>query len=672
MNGRPMRRRFGDGIPKPKSIKELPSYLGKVTKGFLSRLFYIVRLVWESAPAVLIVMALLCVFDGVLPVVGAYISKDLLNEVAKLIGATAAGSVAENIFKVMRPALFLFVTYFSYLFLRRILSRINSMVTNIAGERVVNHIKLLIINKAKTVDLRSFDRPEFYEKLENANREAGMRPLHILNATFSVISTAISAVSFIGVLGTLSPWAPVIVIAASAPSAFASYYYRHKNFWYMRHHSKERREMNYYSGLMVNKDKAKEIKILGLSDTFIEKYKRVFARYYAGLKRLIVKEGIVQTLIGLFTTASNCALFIFVAYSIVFGNGEIGDYSLYTGALTSISGYVTTLLTSTASIYEGTLFINNMIEFMNEEVTVVPSVSEPLIPEKGVPHTIEFRNVSFRYPGADYDVISGLNLTMNHGESVVLVGLNGAGKTTLIKLLTRLYDPTDGVILLDGHDIKEYDVRALHDMFGIIFQDFGRYSETVTENIEFGDIYREHEQSEVVLAAERGSASEFIGKLPLGFDTPLTRVFEENGVELSGGQWQKLSVARAFYKSSEFLILDEPTASLDPLAEQEVFDQFRALSQDKITLFVSHRLSGAVSADKIIVLEYGKLVEMGTHNELMEKRGKYFTLFSTQAQRYTGIDYSAEDNAENEQRGRKKGEKNVELSEYGNEQVDIF
>ena len=513
------------------------------------------------------------------------------------------------------------------------------MVKNIAGERVSNHIKLKIINKAKTVDMRSFDRPEFYEKLENANREAGMRPLHILNATFSVISTAISAVSFIAVLATLSPWAPVIVIVTAIPTAITSYYFRHKNFWYMRHHSKERREMNYYSGMMVNKDMAKEVRLLGLSETFIDKYKRVFAKYYAGIKRLIIKEGVIQTLIGLITTVSTCGLFVFVAYSIVFGNGEIGDYSLYTGALTSISGYVTTLLNSTASIYEGTLFINNMIEFMNEEVTVVPIIENPILPDKEIRHTIEFRDVSFRYPGSDHDVISHVNLKMEHGESVVLVGLNGAGKTTLIKLLTRLYDPTEGVILLDGRDVREYDVKAYHDMFGIIFQDFGKYAETVTENIEFGDIDREHSFDEVELAAKRGSASTFIEKLPLGFDTPLTRVFEENGIELSGGQWQKLSVARAFYKKSEFLILDEPTASLDPLAEQEVFDRFQELSENKITLFVSHRLSGAVNADKIIVLEYGKLVESGNHEELMAKRGKYFTLFSTQAHRYTGIDY---------------------------------
>ncbi len=625
-----------DGIPKPKNAKELFPYLFKVIRAFVSRFFYIIRLVYEATPAVLFIMALLCILDGVLPVVGAYISKELLNEVAKLLGSSAGGSLAEDVFVIMRPVLFLFIMFFVYSFLRRILARINTMVTSIAGERVVNHIKLKIINKAKDVDMRSFDSPDFYEKLENANREAGMRPIHILNSTFSVISTFISAISFVAVIAALSPWAPLAVIAISVPSAIATYYFRNKNFRYMRWHSRERREMMYYSGLMVNKDMAKEIKLMGLSDTFIGKYKKAFQKYYNGIKSIIIKESIAQLIIGLFTTAATCALFVYVAYSVIFGNREIGDYSLYTGALTSISGYITTLLTSTATIYEGTLFINNMIEFMDEEVTVVPTISEPLIPERGVPHTIELKNVSFRYPGTDFDVISNVDLKIENGESIVLVGLNGAGKTTLIKLITRLYDPTEGEILLDGRNIKEYDTGALYDMFGIIFQDFGRYSLTAAENIELGDVKSIRKKENTQRAAEQGGAAEFIGNLPLGYETPLTRLFEDKGIELSGGQWQKLSIARAFYKQSDILILDEPTASLDPMAEAEIFNRFLSLSKDKITIFVSHRLSGAVDADKIVVLEYGKIKEIGNHKELMDKQGRYYTLFTAQAQKYIG------------------------------------
>ena len=631
----PRRKRLEDGIKKPERLRDYPAYFWKKTAGFLFRLFYIIGLVWSAAPVMLVLMALLCVLDGVLPVMGAYISKDILNEIAALIGAVSkTGDIENEIFVQMQPVILLFIAYFVYTFVKKMLGRLNSMVTAIAGEKVANHIKMNIITKARDVDMRSFDNPDFYEKLENANREAGMRPLHILSATFNVISSVISAVSFVVVLATLSPIAPLLIICAAVPGAIVNYVYRNRNFQYMRRHSKERREMMYYSGLMVNKDMAKEIKLLGLGNTFIGKYKNVFERYYKGIRSLIVREGVTQVIVAFLSVLANCALFVYIAYNIVFEGGMIGDYSLYTGALTSISSYVSTLLTATATIYEGTLFINNLIDFTKEEVTVVPTLKEPIKPNLDAPHTIELRNVSFSYPGTDRRVIDNVSLTFNPAESVVLVGLNGAGKTTLIKLITRLYDPTEGTILLDGRDIREYDVAELHNMFGIVFQDFGKYAESARENIVFGDINREYTENEVVKAAVHGNSDGFISELPDGYNTPLTRIFEENGIELSGGQWQKLSVSRAFYKKSEILILDEPTASLDAIAEQEIFNQFRELSRGKITVFVSHRLSSAVDADKIVVLENGKVVEEGNHEQLMQRKGKYHTLFTTQASRY--------------------------------------
>ena len=623
--------------PRPKRLRDMPRFLFGTVKGFLFRLFYIFSLVWKAAPALLIAMVVLCLLDGVLPVFGAYISADLLNEIANLITQKGAGIIKEATFEVMRPLLFLFIMNLVYLFGKKVLSKLGSMTTSIAGELVVNHIKLMIIGKAKEVDLSSYDNPEFYEKLENANREAGMRPISILTATFNVISAVISAFSFIAVLVTLSPWAPIIVILSAVPGAIVNFYFRNKNFRYIRFHSKERRQMNYYSGLMVNKDRVKEIKILGLGETFISKYKTVFAKYYKGLKKIIVREGIVQIAVGLLTTLISSALFVYVAFTVINGDGLVGDYSLYSGALTSITTYVGTLLASTVTIYEGTLFIDNMITFMKEEPKIVPTVAEPLKVERGIPHKIEIKNVSFAYPGTERMVLKNLNLTIEANDSIVLVGLNGAGKTTLIKLLTRLYDPTEGEILLDGHSLKEYDPVSLYSAFGIIFQDFGHYAETVSENVRFGDIDREYDEAEIHLAAKRGGAESFINRLPDGYNTPLTRMFEENGIEPSGGQWQKLSVARAFYTDSEILIMDEPTASLDPIAEREVFDQYALLAKNKISVFVSHKLSSAVNATKIVVIDDGRIVEVGSHDELMRLGGSYCNLFTIQAQRYAGV-----------------------------------
>lgn len=628
---------------KPRGLKALPKHMVKSIGGFLSRLFYIIKLVWETNPWILLLMTLFCLLDGFLPVLGAFISKELLNEIASLLGAESTlSAIAAGNAPISDLAAFLSLSvftllcmYFVYQFLSRIVTRFSNIVNNLAGELVCNHIKVKIVEKAKTLDVASFDRPEFYEKLENANREAGMRPIGILRSTFNVASNLISLVSFAVILVGLHPLAPVVIAVMALPGAVINYVYRNKQFRYIRHRSKERRQMEYFSGLVVNKDMVKEVRIMGLADTFIDKYKKVFKKYFAGIRKIIISEGLWQVAFALVSLLAHLFLFGFIILHVVNGGREIGDYSLYTGALNSISVAVTTLVTATATIYEGTLFIDNMMVFMKEEPSVVPSVEKPLFPDRHVPHTIEFKNVSFRYPGHDRDVIKNVDLTIRAGENVVLVGLNGAGKTTLIKLLTRLYDPTEGEILLDGRSLKEYDVKALYDVFGIVFQDFGKYAVSIAENIAYGDISKGVDEQAVLAAAKRGNADEFIEKLPLAYETPLMRFFEENGLELSVGQWQKLSIARAFYKDSDILILDEPTASLDPLAEQEVFNQFAHLGENKISVFVSHRLSSATRADKIVVLNGGAILEVGDHQTLMEKKGAYYKLFSTQAKHYT-------------------------------------
>lgn len=613
--------------PPPKNIKEVPDYLKRLFTGFFERLFYIYKLVWETKPWILFTMLFMAVFNGIMPIIGTYIAKELLNA----LGGAIKGEITE--FSTISGLLAL---QFGYMFLKRIVVQIDNIVMKITGELVSNHIKLKIINKARTIDTSSFDTPEFYQKLENANREAGNRPIQILNSTFSIMSALISLVSYIAALAVISPIAPVIIIVMSVPSAVVNFIYRRKNADYLFRRSKERRKLNYFSDIMCSKDHVKEVRMFGMSDLLIGKYKEVFAKYFGGLKKLILSEGIWHITLSVFTTVINCLLYIFIAQKVFTGELEIGDYSFYTSALSNIASGVGTLVTTTASIYEGTLFIENMMSFMKEKQTIIPRLASPTPVKRNCGHTVEFKNVSFRYPGSEVDVIRNVSFKLNPNESVVLVGLNGAGKTTLLKLLTRLYDPTEGEILLDGNDLRDYDVTELYKLFGIIFQDFGRYAFTVKENISFGNLSNPVDEERIDFAAAQSGAKSFIDDLPDKYSTPLMRIFEDNGTELSGGQWQKLAIARAFYSNADIMILDEPTAALDALAEQEIYNQFDALSKDKITIFVSHRLSSATKASKILVLEYGKLIEEGNHSELMQKHGKYFELFSTQASRYVG------------------------------------
>ena len=626
----PARDKNQPKVAPPKNIKDVPRYLKETVGGFFSRLFYIFCMVWQTGHWILIAMLLVSIFSGIFPAIISVISKDILNELQAAISS-------EEPIVIWGSTVFYFIVFlFVFKICEDLVGRVKSFVTRIAGEKVVRFVRLEIMNKAKSIDVAAFDRPAFYEKLENANREAGHRPIQVLSETFDMMSTIIKFSSYLAIILAVPDmwWMALVMIAVSIPSTIINFTYRRKTVNYMWRRSKERRQMNYYCELMVNKDMVKEIRMFSLSDTFIKRYSDVFDIYYKGVRRLICSEYAWHIGLAIINSVVTCIFYVLIAAKVIGGEFQIGDFSLYTGALTSVSAAVGSLITHSAHIYEGTLFIDNLISFVKEKQTVVPSVEEPVKVAHGQPHTIEFQNVSFAYPGGSRMVLKNINLKFRPGETVVLVGLNGAGKTTFIKLLTRLYDPTEGRILLDGRDIKEYDVAELYKTFGIIFQDFGKYAASIAENIEFGNINREPSIERVHEAAHQANAEAFIEKLAEGYDTPLTRYFESNATELSIGQWQKLAIARAFYSDADILILDEPTASLDPMAEQEIFNQFDALRADKTTIFVSHRLSSATIASKIIVLEYGELVEEGTHKELMAKGGKYYELFSTQANRY--------------------------------------
>ncbi|MBP3332413.1 MAG: ABC transporter ATP-binding protein [Clostridia bacterium] len=465
----------------------------------LYRFMYSFGLVWKSNPMILLCMILVAIVQGIVPVISSLISKQILNSLQLIVVSRAAGEVVTDFSE--SKVLFFIIFLFLFRTLNRLAGRLSAYTSRITGEQVAKTVKILIMEKSKEIDIAAYDTPEFYEKLENANREAGTRPVAILRDTFKMVSNAISLTSYLIILMSNVPIAALAIIAVTIPSTVINFVYRKKNVEYIKQNSKGRREMSYYANRVVNPAAAKEIRIFGLTDTLVVSFKTAFTNYYTGLKSLIIRENILQVIIMIVSVITNCACYIYIAKLVYDGVYLIGDFSLYTSAIITIANEITTLITTSATIYEGTLFIDNLIEFLNEKPKIV-SPKDPVDPPvRGIGHSIEFKDVSFSYPGSDRVILSHINLKINPGDNVTLVGLNGAGKTTLIKLMTRLYDPTEGSILLDGKDLREYDTRDLYSIFGIIFQDFGRYAYSVRDNIRFGDVDRDMNDSSLESAA---------------------------------------------------------------------------------------------------------------------------------------------------------------------------
>ncbi|MBQ9131089.1 MAG: ABC transporter ATP-binding protein, partial [Clostridia bacterium] len=416
-----------DRVAPPKNVKDVPRYLRELLGGFFGRFGYIVRLVWETGHWILVALSLIALFNGVTPVVGSLISTAILNELQTVItdGGLSGAAFWSS------PVVFLIIFFFVYKILKQAIGSLDTAVTRIAGEKVVRQVKLRIMEKSKTVDLASFDLPEFYEKMENANREAGNRPLTILSQTFTIVSTTIELISYLVILFTAPGlwWLPLILFAVSLPSAVINFVYRRKNFQYMRHRSKERRQMNYYSEILVNKDMVKEVRMFDLADSFIGRYVEVFKVYYRGLRQLILSETLWHVGLGILSALVNLLFYVLIARLVFVGEIRIGDYTLYTGAIGTVASCVATLIARSAHIYEGTLFIDNLIAFMKQEPGIVPNRQPAEQVARGEGHCIHFVGVSVRYPGTERDVIKNVNLTIRPGETVVLVGLNGAGKT---------------------------------------------------------------------------------------------------------------------------------------------------------------------------------------------------------------------------------------------------
>jgi ATP-binding cassette subfamily B protein len=591
---------------------------------FISDLARASGLVWKAHPGYTFLVAILTVVQGGLPTVQLWISKLLIDAAAVAIQAGASSS-QESLMRLlglvgMQAGLF---------FLGSLLSTVQDTARPLLGELLSNQVNLQILCKTNGLEVAFFENEQFYNKLQNAYGEASYRPLEIVSQLFFLARTVVTLSTVILLLLRLH-WAilPLILIT-TLPILLVQSRYGYQNYWMLRERAPELRKQHYFGMLLTSDWFIKEIRVFHLESHLLSLYQSLFGKFFSENRRLIVKRNVSSVIasagsfLGWFLAAG------YVAFRVAQRTITIGDFALYTQAVSVTQGSIQSLLDGLSGLYSNTLFLRNLFEFLSlpaRDLSAGKQWTEPI-------EEIEFRNVSFCYPETDRTVLHNLSFKIGRGQSLALVGKNGAGKTTIAKLMCRLYEPTSGKILINGRDTADCSPQSIQEQIAVLFQDYGHYYLTARENIGVGRTSSSTVPAAVEAAAQRSGADTFIEALPHKYETMLGKWFDD-GIQLSGGEWQKVALARAFLRKGSILILDEPTASLDAEAEYEIFRDLARNSLDQITLLISHRFSTVRMADNILVLEEGKCIETGSHEELMMMDGHYAYLFKLQARGY--------------------------------------
>ncbi len=596
--------------------------------GALNNLPEFFGLIWSCDHWLAVLNILLRVIRASLPLLMLYVGKLIIDEIVR-ISVSVSSPAVEN--QEMSILLTLVLVELGLAVLSDLLGRGIALVESLLGDLVSHEISLRLMKQSARLDLECFEDAEFYDKLERARRQASSRIL-LMSQALTQLQDAITVLFLAAALITFNAWLLLLLAITLIPAFLGETHFNSQSYSLMYGWTQERRELDYLRFAGASEETAKEVKIFGLSDFFGSRYKKLAGEYYHANKNLSVRRAAWGGLLSILGSIGYYTAYVVIIFRTVNGELSLGDLIFLSGSFLRLRSLMESILIRFSSIADSALYLKDLFDFLEMEPNISSKKNALPFPET-IREGFTFEHVSFRYPQTEQWVLRDISFTLHPGEKLALVGENGAGKTTLVKLLTRLYDPDEGRILLEGHDLRDYDLDGLRDAAGVIFQDYVKYHLTVAENIAVGRIDERNNEARIVEAAQRSLADTVIDKLPDGYQQMIGRWFKQ-GTNLSGGEWQKIAIARSYMRDSQVLILVEPTAALDARAEHEVFRRFVELTYDKCAVLISHRFSTVRMADRIVVLHEGKLLEHGTHEELLAAQGQYSELFQLQAAGY--------------------------------------
>jgi ATP-binding cassette, subfamily B, bacterial len=642
----------------PKDLRGRWNSLKQSVAGTTAALPRVLRLVWDASPSTTLALFVTTAIAGLLPAAAAYTSKLLINAVVAGISihsfhqadrvSLAAldphgpfGSFHAPVFTAVGAIVALAIVQLLLFAVTAFLGTIRNITQQLLQNAVAMRIQLMVMEKAASLDLQFYEDPASYDLLRRAQTDSINRPVMMISTAFGLVQTLLTFITMIALLVAVSPLLALIALVSPIPAFIADTRYGWWGYNIARWGSRLLRRMNYLVTLVTTDRYAKEVKLFGLGGYFIARYRLIAEAFYASQRRQVARRYLTGFAWGNLSTIATSLTYLYVALQAIAGRLTLGDLTLYTAAAQSVQGSIQGILSGFSGMYEHNLYLNNLFELMATKPSMpVAPIARPVpSPMRG---EIKFENVTFGYPGAEKTALNNLSFTVKAGETLAVVGRNGAGKTTLFKLICRLYDPIEGRILIDGIDLREFEPDDLRKQIGAMFQDYVDYQATAAENIGLGNVPQITDREAIEDAGRQAGADELIEGLPAGYDTALGKWFDA-GVNLSGGEWQKVALARAFMRDAKILLLDEPTSALDAQAEYDLFERLRSLTHGRTAVYISHRFSTVRRADRIIFLENGRLVEEGTHEELMRLDGRYARLFRMQAAAYTGEDVLPEE-----------------------------